>query len=161
MGSAIPYHAQKLYQTSKIGYGIISLQAKESKHTGLKEGLGVTNGSKECSKIGKWWQVMRFNYIKTFYLLEHQPMLPSYTSHFKTRTPPHCENDNICDFGREKETEDDLFCSLCSDSTIVVSCAQDKSLSSEATEILKPVLCDVCKARFADNYRLDQHKTVH
>ena len=34
-------------------------------------------------------------------------------------------------------------------------------MSSEATAILKPVVCDVCKARFADNYCLDQHKAVH
>ena len=79
MGYAIPYHAQKLYQTFKIGYGITSLQAKESKHSGLKEELRVTNRSKECSKLGKWWQVMRINYVKTFYLPEHQPLPPTYT----------------------------------------------------------------------------------
>ena len=36
VGYAIPYHAGKLCNEYKIGFGILSLQAKESKHAGIK-----------------------------------------------------------------------------------------------------------------------------
>ena len=39
---AIPYHAAKLYDSCKVGYGIISLQAKEAKHSEVKNDLNLT-----------------------------------------------------------------------------------------------------------------------
>jgi hypothetical protein len=36
MGYALPYHASLLFDHYRIGYGIISLQAKESKHAATK-----------------------------------------------------------------------------------------------------------------------------
>lgn len=59
IGYAIPYHAHKLYEKYKLGYGIISLQAKEAKHSGVKGDLGLTNRSNKADESGKWWQVMR------------------------------------------------------------------------------------------------------
>ena len=60
MGYAIPYHARKLYEEYHVGYGILSLQAKESKHAGIKgldrdlslnrSNKGSTNG-KFCAQI--------------------------------------------------------------------------------------------------------------
>jgi hypothetical protein len=89
---AIPYHARKLYDKYGIGFGILSLQAKESKHAGLKAELSLTNRSRKCDNNGKWWQIMRANYVRSFYLPEHQPSPSSYTSHFQSRKSPHCDD---------------------------------------------------------------------
>ena len=43
---AIPYHASLLFTQYKVGYGIISLQAKESKHSGIKSDLVLTYRSR-------------------------------------------------------------------------------------------------------------------
>ena len=43
MGYAIPYHASALFENYRVGLGIISLQAKESKHAGVKYDLTLTN----------------------------------------------------------------------------------------------------------------------
>ena len=67
---AIPYHARKLYDKYGIGFGILSLQAKESKHAGLKAELSLTNRSRKCDNNGKWWH---FTYLSTN--LRHHLML--------------------------------------------------------------------------------------
>lgn len=36
MGYVVPYHANLLYMKYKIGYGIISMQEKEAKHSEIK-----------------------------------------------------------------------------------------------------------------------------
>ncbi|PFX26930.1 hypothetical protein AWC38_SpisGene8401 [Stylophora pistillata] len=51
IGYAIPYHAELLYRQQKVGYGIISLQAKESKHSGVKQDLNLTNRSRSTSNV--------------------------------------------------------------------------------------------------------------
>ena len=79
---AIPYHAQMLYEKYAVGYGIISLQAKEAKHAGVKADLSLSNRSNATDGKGKWWQVMRSNYIRNFYIPEYHPMPSSYTSHY-------------------------------------------------------------------------------
>ena len=43
VGYAIPCHASLLFKQYKFGYGIVSLQAKEAKHSGVKEDLTLTN----------------------------------------------------------------------------------------------------------------------
>ena len=45
IGCAIPYYAEKLREKYKIGYGIVSLQAKESKHAAIKYDLSLSNRS--------------------------------------------------------------------------------------------------------------------
>ena len=72
VGYAIPYHAKQIYDKYNVGYGIISLQAKESKHAGIKAELNLTNRSKETNTNGKWWQIMRSDFVRTVYLPEHQ-----------------------------------------------------------------------------------------
>lgn len=71
MAYALPYHASLLYDNYKIGYGIISLQAKESKHAGVNNDLALTNRSKSTDSLGKWWQVMWADYVRAFYLPKH------------------------------------------------------------------------------------------
>lgn len=121
----------------------------ESKHAGLKGELALTNRSRKSNIGGKWWQVMRSNYIRSFYLPEHQPAPPSYTSHFKSRTPSHCNSSGYCDCGRKKEMFD-LLCFVCHESKLVVDCARKQKLSGEVVVILKPILCNKCNKRFGD-----------
>lgn len=54
VGYAIPYHANLLFKLYKVGYGIVSLQAKEAKHSGVKDDLTLTNRSTAITPIGKW-----------------------------------------------------------------------------------------------------------
>ena len=72
---AIPYHALLLFENYNIGFGILSLQAQEPKHSGIKHDLLLTNHLRLTGSPGKWWQVMRANYVRAFYLPEHHPML--------------------------------------------------------------------------------------
>ena len=54
MGYVIPYHVNKVYTEYKIGYGILSMQGKESKHSQLKQEIRVcTNRSKSDDDKGK------------------------------------------------------------------------------------------------------------
>lgn len=160
MGCAIPYHARKLYEGYKVGFGMLSLLAKESKHAGLKRELMLTNRSTKSSTGGKWWQIMRSNYVRSFYLPEHQPAPPTYTSHFKSRTPPHCELACYCDCGRWKDVEN-LYCAVCNDSLLILDCAQQHKLLPAVIAVLKPILCSQCDKRFADPDSLESHSVVH
>lgn len=160
VGYAIPYHARKLYNEYKIGFGILSLQAKESKHAGIKRELMLTNRSTSSSIGGKWWQIMRANYVRSFYLPEHQPSPPTYTSHFKSRMPSHCEHPESCDCGRKKGIED-LSCALCSDCSLVITSAKQQELLPAVIAILKPVMCPKCNKMFADADSLADHSVVH
>ena len=47
---AIPYHASLLFTQYKVRYSIISLQAKESKHSGIKSDLVLTNRSRSTGE---------------------------------------------------------------------------------------------------------------
>ena len=142
---------------SGLGY---CLQAKESKHAGIKRELMLTNRSTSSSIGGKWWQIMRANYVRSFYLPEHQPSPPTYTSHFKSRTPSHCEHPESCDCGRKKGIED-LFCALCSDCSLVITSAKQQELLPAVIAILKPVMCPKCNEMFADADSLADHSIVH
>ena len=157
---AIPYHALKLYNTYKVGYGIISQQAKEAKHSCVKNDLALSNRSMSQDTSGKWWQVMRANYVRSFYLPEHQPMPNMYKSHFQSRVPPHCQSAKICHCGRSKFEESDCCdtCLACSD---IVESAQNQKLSENLISLLKPLLCTFCGERFADESILDAHVSSH
>lgn len=47
IGYALPYHALQLFNTYEVGYGIISLQGKEAKHSAVKNDLELSNRSKK------------------------------------------------------------------------------------------------------------------
>ena len=150
---AIPHHALKVYDKYRIGYRIISLQVKEVKHSGIKSVLALSNRSNKTDATGKLWQVMRANYIRSFYLLEHQPMPSCYSSHFKSRVPPHCNLECYCSCGRRKEDNIDC-CANCLESTEI-------ELSSKVLDILKPVKCSICKNQFADEVTMASHLASH
>lgn len=154
---AIPYHAFKLYKTFKVGYGIISQQAKEAKHSGVKNDLALSNRSKSQDTSGKWWQVMRANYIRSFYLPEHQPMPNTYTSHFQSRPTSSSISYNC---GRDKDEESD-YCETCLDCDEIVKSAQSQKLSEHLITILKPQSYTLCGERFADKSMLEAHGSTH
>ena len=157
---AIPYHAFKLYDMYKVGYGTISLQAKEAKHAAVKKDLALTNRSTRIDNTGKCWQLVRANYVRSFYLPENRPMPTAYKSHFQSRVPPHCDLPGFCNCGRKMEG-DDVFCQNCLESRELVTCAQNKELSEELIIVLKPVSCEVCGEHFADHCRLTTHLLIH
>ena len=54
IGYVVPYHAEKLWKDYKVGYGIISMQGKESKHSSIKTELKMsTNRSTSQDEKGK------------------------------------------------------------------------------------------------------------
>ena len=157
---AIPYHAFKLYETYKVGYGIISQQAKEAKHSGVKNDLALSNRCTSQDTSGKWWQVMRAHYVRSFYLPEHQPMPNTYKSHFQSRVPPHCKSDEICNCGRDKDEGLD-YCETCLECSEIVKSAQSEKLSEDLSKLLKPLSCTLCGERFADESILEAHISTH
>ena len=155
VANAIPYPALLLYNKYKMVYGIISLQAKESKHSGIKYDLTLTNRSRSTGELGKWWQIMRANYVRAFYLPEHQPMPSSYISHFQSRLPPFLDNPKYCECGRERN--EGGTCTVCKECTDILVCAKYKKLTDSLLQIVKPVTCDICKERFPDTATLRSH----
>ena len=160
IGYAIPYHAKLLFEKYGIGYGIVSLQAKEAKHAGIKQDLAHTNRSNATNACGKWWQVMRQNYVQSFYLPEHHPMPSLYSSHFQSRSPPHTKLSDMCKCGRQK-VNDEIYCDNCLLSNDVVTCAKEKKLTDTVLCALKPVVCNICDSRFADSKTLLSHQKCH
>ena len=89
------YHAKKLWEEYQVGYGIISMQGKESKHSSIKAALkSSTNRSISHDEKGKWHQLARGSFVRTFYLPYHFPT-DAYVSHSKSRNPPVDENANV------------------------------------------------------------------
>ena len=160
VGYAIPYHAELLYNRYKLGYGIISLQAKESKHSGVKQDLSLTSRSRSKSNVGKWWQLMRTNYVRAFYLPEHQPAPSAYVSHYESRLPPHCkESLKYCECGRSLNEQS--TCTFCQEAEVVLNCAKAMELDKEILAILKPLQCATCQSRFPDSLTLQSHVKSH
>ena len=118
------HHATKLYESYKVGYGIISLQAKKVKHLVVKM-TWIEKQIQYNDWKGKWWQVMWANFVRAFYLPEHQPMPSFSTSHFKShlRLPSHLHSSNFCNCGREKEIND-CICEVWVDARVTVQCAE-------------------------------------
>ena len=163
MGCAVPYHARKLYDAMKVGYGIVSCQSKESKHAGIKKDLALTNRqSGNTESNNKWLQVFRAEYIRCFYIPEHCPTPLVHKSNFTPRVPPHCSKDDVCDCGREIVSEESSSCRTCLESSELMQCAKEGELTNHLFKILHPVICVHCKERFSDRTILEHHiKRTH
>lgn len=160
LGYALPYHARKLYDGHQIGYGILSMQGKESLHSALKQQLRTeTNRSIETTETrGKWHQVMRSSYVRNFYIPYHYEMQPSYHSHYQTRVAPKDDDcEYYCKCSRKLLNESDRVCPSCHDSAIVLDCAKSGKHSDTVLKSLKPLQCSICNKRFADGLMLDRH----
>ena len=147
LGYVVPYHASLLFDNYCIGYGILSMQGKESKHSAIKQELrNNTNRSKSHDENSKWHQIMRSSFIRNFYLPYHFP-ISTYHSHYKSRIPS--IEDSSCKCSRNYDLESNS-CSFCSRAEVVVCDAQQGKLSNNVIEIFKPIKCDECDMRFAD-----------
>ena len=62
---------------------------------------------------------MRANYVRAFYMPEHQPVPGTYTYHYKSRLPSHINSETFCNYGRAKEISDNE-CIVCVDSRVIV-----------------------------------------
>ena len=83
-------------------------------------------------------------------------MPSSYTSHYQSRSPPHCYQSNVCNCGRNKEN-DLLSCQVCLSGIDLVTCASSRSLTESVLCALKPVVCKQCNTCFVDNLSLSSH----
>ena len=104
-------------------------------------------------------ELIRANYVGSFYLPEHQPMPCVYKSHYQSRIPSHCNLLGYCNCGREKGGDD--FCKICWDSINIVECAKARKISREIEIILNSCPCEVCGKHFADNSILHTHLAAH
>ena len=162
LGYVIPYHAKNMYDNFKIGYGILTMQGKESKHSAIKYELKMcSNRSKASDKSGKWYQLMRASFIRNFYLPYHLPSLSSnYHSHFQSRIPPTEEDFNYCYCSRLLQPSQDI-CFVCEKSINVLNDAEVGKLSDELLKSFKPIACNQCGERFSDNLTLKSHSKDH
>lgn len=162
MAYAIPYHASRLFENYGVGLGIVTLQAKESKHAGIKHDLSLTNRSKATGSLGKWWQVMRANYVRAFYLPDHYPMPSIYVPHYDSRMPSQVKYPEYCDCGRIKSDPHEELCNFCFQCSSIIQCAVEQKLVPDVAFILLPVVCLECGNRFPDKlYHNDHMKSAH
>ena len=155
MGYVIPFHVKKLYDEYKIGFGILSMQGKESKHSQLKQELKTcTNRSISHDENGKWYQLMISSYVRTFYLPYHFPATSPYHSHYTRRVAE--AGDNICRCSRTIIV-DGNECHVCINALEIIESAERGKISDNVTEILKPFKCTQCLERFAHKIDCDKH----
>ena len=164
LGYAMPFCAEKLYNSYGVGYGILSMQGKESKHSALKQELKCnTNRSIAQDENGKWNQIMQSNFIRSFYLPYHFPMnTGSYHSHYQSRIPFFDNGGELFCKCSRKTNHDSELCEMCEDAVEVLNSAENGVLAEAIVKVLKPVVCVICKERFADFRMCDKHvKVVH
>ena len=159
LGYAVPYHAEKLYAKFKVGYGILSMQGKESFHSLIKQQLkSETNRSNSDNLKGKWAQIMRSSYVRNFYLPYHFPLAPTYHSHYQTRLMDMDDGESYCQqCSRKLVNTGDSICKVCHDSSMVIEAARNGKLDGNVSQILKPIECCECGKRFADVASRDRH----
>ena len=158
LGYVVPYYAKQVFENYGIGYGILTMQGKEAKHSSIKNELKMcSNRSNAQDQTGKWYQLMRSSFIRNFYLPYHLPSLSSsYNSHFRSRIPYFDNEIQYCCCSRILNGQEEI-CFVCRQSAVILENAKDGTLSNEILVILKPVACTSCPLRFADRVTLDSH----
>ncbi|XP_065639723.1 uncharacterized protein LOC136072530 [Hydra vulgaris] len=160
MGYIVPYHAKDIYTKYNIGYGVLTMQGKESKHSSLKQQLkNNSNRSVSSDEQGKWHQLMRSSFVRNIYLPYHFPMNITYHTHYKSRVPANLDSESICHCSRQLVSEQ--LCDCCIFAIPLMQCVEKGELTEEILAILKPYQCEVCNERFSDNNKLLQHLTSH
>ena len=157
---ALPFHSKYLYDNYKVGYGILSMQGKESKHSAIKQELKIgTNRSNSFDHTSKWNQVMRSSYVRNFYLPYHFPMPSLYHSHYRSRVPVFNDLESeYCACSRQVLPEM-LMCSVCEKALPLMECVNAGEITVNVLKILKPIPCSICGERFADILTSDKHFT--
>ena len=155
IGYIVPYHAKKLWDEYQVGYGIITMQGKESKHSSVKGQLkNETNRSTSQDEKGKWHQIMRSSYARDFYLPYHFPT-ETYTPHSKSRNPPVDDSTNVCSCFRVINVG--KICSLCITLIEIVAAARKGEMPYNIMSLIKPLQCDKCDERLSDKHALAEH----
>lgn len=158
MGYVVPFHAKEIFNNFRVGYGILSMQGKESKHSSIKQELkSCSNRSTATDEKGKWHQLMRSSFVRNFYLPYHFPLPSNYHSHYQSRKP--VMDIEACHCCRPLESE--TLCSVCISSLPLLVCVNQKCLTQELVLILKPIQCSSCSERFSDINMCNQHQTTH
>ena len=131
----------------EVGYGIISMQGKEAKHSALKTDLKLSsNCSNAQDGTGKWHQIARSSFVQNFYLPYHFP-IDIYTPHSDSRNPP--VTTRVCGCFRPLSKLEDV-CTECIKRLNIVEAAEIGSLTENQISIMKPIVCDECSERYAD-----------
>ena len=154
IGYALPYHVQLLYEKYEIGYGITSMQGKESKHSGIKKMLKSETNQSNDNVTGKWMQIHKLCYLKDF----HMPKF-NYYSHSTSRIPVFTDNEPRCECSRIQT--DGFSCNVCDSAQGLVDNAINAFIDPEVVKIVKPYLCKQCQKRFADLTLFNKHIRVH
>lgn len=156
LGYALPYHAELVYNSYKVGYGVLSMQGKESKHSSVKQELkSETNRSISEDNKGKWHQIMRSSFVRSFYLPYHFPINSPYHSHYRSRKPPLNDSFDRCNCSRPTLLND--LCDTCIDEFDIMSSVRDGKISEKVDKLLKPIECRECGEHFADLLMCDKH----
>ena len=157
LGYALPYHAQQLYEKYKIGYGILTMQGKESKHSAIKQELrNGTNRWNTENSTSKWHQIMRSSYVRNFYLPYHFPISSGYHSHYRSRVPALHGQDDFCACCRPSLLEEEI-CFVCKAAEPILESATEGKLSPTVLHKLKPIKCRECEEYFPDFISCDNH----
>ena len=158
LGYVVPYHAKKLYQSHSIGYGILSMQGKEAKHSQIKHELKNCSNRQIEGDKNKWYQLMQSSYVRTFYLPYHYPM-KTYTPHFQSRNPnPSSESVCIC---YRTTNNNALLCDTCEYIEPYMNEITIGKMSSEIVKLIKPLECTLCNIRFPDIIIMPRHKCMN
>ena len=156
MGYAVLFSAQILYDKYNVGYGIISMQGKEAKHSALKNDLKMsTNRSCSQDEKGKWHQVARGSFVRNFYLPYHF-LLETYVSQSDLRNPP--VKGNACACFRCLP-DDENICEECITTIDLDDCVRNGVLSEYIKSVIKPIQCESCNERFSDIICANEHNS--
>ena len=155
MGYVVPYHAKKLYDEYKIGYGILSMQGKESKNSAIKQELKSCSNRATTGEKNKWYQIMRSGYVRNFYLPYHYPM-NTYRPHYNSRLP-NIASDEICCKYCFRPINAQSVCDICISAAEFIDDAIKGNIPEFIQILNKPICCDICGVRFADQGMADKH----
>ena len=153
----MPYHAKLLADNYGVGLGILSMQGEESKHSAIKAELkSNTNRSMATDKTGKWYQLMRADFIRTFHLPYHMEIADRYQPHSTSRLSS--VTDSSCHCSRKISSNLQMKCTTCLEATEVQACADKGKLEVHMLTTIFPFACSKCMGQFADIIHLNSHK---
>ena len=132
-----------------IGYGIISQQGKEAKHSAVKNDLKLSNRPNRTDKLCIFLNINHY----------HWHTSPTLSQEY---VPPHCVPRDVSNSGRNKQLDGNVS-HTCLQSQDIVKRAQQQKLSSQLVEIFKPYVCFnlECGQRVPDNLGLQLHDLLH
>ena len=155
MGYAVPYHVQLFYDNFKHGYGLTSMQGKESKHSEIKKCLKLQTNRSCNNETGKWVQCLRASWVNQFWMPIHFPR-QDYYSHSTHRNPELSSGEDHCVCSRLLQDHSNL-CNMCHTAKNLVEHALNGSLPPGMYDILFPKKCQTCQKQFADVVALEKH----